>query len=244
MDLKKSAQAHSQFAAVFAPLLSAQLGFPLEAVPPSEENGGNPADPGLRLPLRFQGALAGQCFLAAGASDAALLGEAASEILRGALQAMAEPLAAALFAQYGSVHIVPAEPADAPREDASLIALLTGIVEGKPVTLTLLADSELERGLSRLARVRAAAEASGYTGGNLGLVMDVELNVALRFGERRLSLREVMDLTSGSVVELDREVDEPVELILDGKVIARGEAVIVDGNYGVRVTEVLHPVVM
>ena len=68
--------------------------------------------------------------------------------------------------------------------------------------------------------------------------MDVELNVSLRFGQRQLPLREVLELTSGSVIELDRMVDEPVEMLLDGKVIARGEAVIVDGNYGLRVTEI------
>jgi len=73
---------------------------------------------------------------------------------------------------------------------------------------------------------------------NLKLVMDVELNVSLRFGQRQLPLRDVLELTSGSVVELDRLVDEPVELLLDGKVVARGEAIIVDGNYGLRVTEV------
>ena len=73
---------------------------------------------------------------------------------------------------------------------------------------------------------------------NLNLVMDVELNVTLRFGQRKLTLREVLDLTSGSVVELDRQVEEPVELLLDGVVIARGEAVVIDGNYGLRVTEV------
>ncbi len=77
---------------------------------------------------------------------------------------------------------------------------------------------------------------------NLNLVMDVELNVTLRFGQRQLTLREVLDLTTGSVVELDRQVEEPVELLLDGVVIARGEAVVVDGNYGLRVTEVLKPV--
>jgi flagellar motor switch protein FliN len=60
---------------------------------------------------------------------------------------------------------------------------------------------------------------------NLNLVMDVELNVTLRFGQRQLTLREVLELTSGSVVELDRQVEEPVELLLDSKVIARGEAV-------------------
>jgi flagellar motor switch protein FliN/FliY len=75
---------------------------------------------------------------------------------------------------------------------------------------------------------------------NLNLVLDVELNVTLRFGRRQLTLREVLELTSGSVIELDRQVEEPVELLLDGKVIARGEAVVIDGNYGLRVTEVPH----
>jgi flagellar motor switch protein FliN/FliY len=81
----------------------------------------------------------------------------------------------------------------------------------------------------------SAPEASAS---NLDLVLDVELKVILRFGQRQLPLREVLRLTSGSVVELDRQVDEPVELVLDGKVIARGEAVVVDGNYGMRVHEV------
>ena len=76
---------------------------------------------------------------------------------------------------------------------------------------------------------------------NLGLVLDVELKVLLRFGQRQLTLREVLDLKCGSVVELDRRVDEPVELLLDGRVIARGEAAIVDGNYGLRVTEIVQP---
>jgi flagellar motor switch protein FliN len=73
-------------------------------------------------------------------------------------------------------------------------------------------------------------------------VMDVELNVTLRFGQRQLALREVLELTSGSVIELDRQVEEPVELLLEGKVIARGEAVVIDGNYGLRVTEVPNPI--
>jgi flagellar motor switch protein FliN/FliY len=73
---------------------------------------------------------------------------------------------------------------------------------------------------------------------NLDLVMDVELNVSLRFGQREMELRDVLELESGSVIELNRRVDEPVELLLDGRVIATGEAVIVDGNYGLRVTTV------
>ena len=76
---------------------------------------------------------------------------------------------------------------------------------------------------------------------NLDLMMDVELNALLRFGQRQLTLREVLGLKCGSVVELDRQVNEPVELLIDGRVIARGEAAIVDGNYGLRVTEIVRP---
>jgi flagellar motor switch protein FliN/FliY len=74
--------------------------------------------------------------------------------------------------------------------------------------------------------------------GNLELLMDVELAVMLRFGSRQATLREVLDLATGAVLELDREVQEPVDLVLNGKVIARGEVVVVDGNYGMRVLEV------
>jgi flagellar motor switch protein FliN/FliY len=77
---------------------------------------------------------------------------------------------------------------------------------------------------------------------NIGLIMDVKLNVALRFGKRQLPLSDVIELAAGSVIELDRQVDEPVELILGNRVIARGEVVIVDGDYGLRVTEVLQEI--
>jgi flagellar motor switch protein FliN/FliY len=75
---------------------------------------------------------------------------------------------------------------------------------------------------------------------NLDLLSGVELPVTLCFGRRRLRLREVLELNAGSVVELDREVEDPVELLLEGRVIARGEVVVVDGSYGLRVLEVVH----
>ena len=87
----------------------------------------------------------------------------------------------------------------------------------------------------------AAPEAAGSSRDNLDVLMGTTLKVALRFGERHLLLREVLELGAGMVVELDRRVDEPVDLLLEGKVVARGEVVIVNGNYGLRVTEVVHP---
>jgi flagellar motor switch protein FliN/FliY len=73
---------------------------------------------------------------------------------------------------------------------------------------------------------------------NFDLLLGVKLNLTLRFGQRVLLLREILDLDAGSVIELDREVDEPADLLLGEKVIARGQVVIVDGNYGLRITEV------
>jgi len=75
----------------------------------------------------------------------------------------------------------------------------------------------------------------------LDLLMDVDLRVTLRFGSRRLLLREVLDLCPGSVIALDRQVEDLVDMLLDGRVIARGEVVVVDGNYGLRVTEIASP---
>ena len=74
---------------------------------------------------------------------------------------------------------------------------------------------------------------------SLQRVIDVPLTVTLRFGQRQLTLRELLDLSTGSLVELDRQVEEPVDLMLGDRLIARGEVVIVDGNYGMRVTEVV-----
>jgi flagellar motor switch protein FliN/FliY len=71
--------------------------------------------------------------------------------------------------------------------------------------------------------------------------MDVGLEVKLRFGSRRMVLRDVLALSAGVVVELDRNLQAPVDLLLDGRIIALGEVVVVDGKYGLRITEVLDP---
>ncbi len=88
---------------------------------------------------------------------------------------------------------------------------------------------------------RSQAYASPVRDPKLDLLMDVELEVALRFGERQMALREILDLSAGSVVELDQNVQDPVELMVGEKVVARGQVVVVDGNYGLRVTEIISP---
>jgi flagellar motor switch protein FliN len=74
---------------------------------------------------------------------------------------------------------------------------------------------------------------------NLDLLLDIELPLVVRFGQTELSLGTLTRLGPGSVIDLHRSADEPVEILVGGKMIARGEVVVVEGNYGVRVTEVL-----
>lgn len=73
--------------------------------------------------------------------------------------------------------------------------------------------------------------------GNFKLVMDAALDVTLRFGQQSITLAKLAALGPGSVIELDRKVEEPIDLVLGDRVLARGEVMIVDGNYGLRVTE-------
>jgi flagellar motor switch protein FliN len=73
------------------------------------------------------------------------------------------------------------------------------------------------------------------------LLLDVELEASLRFGCREMPLGEILDLGPGDVVQLDRQVADPVDLIVGDKIVARGEVVLVNGNFGLRISEVAAP---
>ncbi|MEX2302364.1 MAG: flagellar motor switch protein FliN [Bryobacterales bacterium] len=76
---------------------------------------------------------------------------------------------------------------------------------------------------------------------NLEMLLDVDLELSVSFGKTTLVLQEVLKLSSGSIVELNRSASDPVELLVNDSVVARGEVVVVDGNYGIRITEVVSP---
>ncbi len=76
--------------------------------------------------------------------------------------------------------------------------------------------------------------------GNSAL-LDIELEARLQFGAREMLLSELLELASGDVLELDRLVSDPVDLLVGDRIVARGEVVVVGGNFGLQVTEVLQP---
>jgi flagellar motor switch protein FliN/FliY len=74
---------------------------------------------------------------------------------------------------------------------------------------------------------------------NMNLVLDVPVSLTIELGGCQLPMREVLQLNIGSVVQLDKAADAPVELSINGKLIARGEVVIIEDRYGVKITEVM-----
>lgn len=76
---------------------------------------------------------------------------------------------------------------------------------------------------------------------NLDLVLDIPVSVSLRVGSTEISIRDLVRLVEGSVIALDRDSSEPMDVLVNGTLIAHGEIVVVDDRFGVRLTDVVSP---
>ncbi len=76
---------------------------------------------------------------------------------------------------------------------------------------------------------------------NLDLVLDIPVDISLRVGSTDISIRDLVSLVEGSVIALDREADQSMEVLVNGTLIAHGEIVVVDNRFGVRLTDVISP---
>lgn len=72
----------------------------------------------------------------------------------------------------------------------------------------------------------------------IGLLMDVELELTAELGSAELPIKKILDFTKGSIIELDTYTSNPIDLLANGKVIAKGEVVIIEDNFGLRITDV------
>jgi flagellar motor switch protein FliN/FliY len=218
----------------------------------------------VRMKLTLDGSLRGEVLLECHRPAAAMLaskflrqqveefGTEQSEALLRLIEAGMSRLRAGLEQEYGRFTITVSSTSEPASDSADVSQITIADDEANRASILMCVNPLLTEALSLRSKDhrKAAGTDTSMQGTvtkampmqtNLDMVMDVELNVTLRFGQRQLTLREMLELTIGSVVELDRQVEEPVELLLEGKVIARGEAVVIDGNYGLRVTEVSQP---
>jgi flagellar motor switch protein FliN/FliY len=126
-----------------------------------------------------------------------------------------------------------------------------GLIAGEPASRKATAPDEAEtvavaleggvtvtfRVAAELTAATAAALPHPLSDSRLEAVLEVDLPLVVRFGRAVMQLRSVADLSPGAVVDMGRTPDEPVELLVGERLVARGEVVIVGGNYGVRITE-------
>jgi flagellar motor switch protein FliN/FliY len=130
------------------------------------------------------------------------------------------------------VRVEAIEPCDRPREQQAAVVL------------------ELDAGNDRLLTIGgwveslAAADepnAKNAAASTLGVLLDIDLPLVVRFGETRLPIQVITALGPGSVIDLGRLPDDPVDLLVNERVVARGEVVVASGQYAVRITEVTSP---
>lgn len=141
------------------------------------------------------------------------------------------------------------EPTGDETEQVSLFSTLKSNMIELPVYLTVWTAGASAREKQAPSDVPRANEESGSAPlrpesedpANLDLLLDIELQASLRFGGREMPLEEILDLGPGDVVSLDRPVDDPIDLVVGDRIVARGEVVLIDGCYGLRVLEVAEP---
>jgi len=120
-----------------------------------------------------------------------------------------------------------------------------------------MADDEIEKGLEDVAAAAgevaeaATAAATGTTPApakkgqanvrTLEFLMDVSLQVSVEVGRARMTINDLLQMGPGSVVELEKLAGEPLDIFINGKAVARGEAVIVNEKFGVRLTDIISP---
>jgi flagellar motor switch protein FliN len=158
-------------------------------------------------------------------ADTPMAGIELSQAVRPALEAAAAAL--------GPVTVDPGELLPAPDAVAAIVA-----AGGALVPLTSAAGTAAAVALVVTATGPAPAAGAGGAA-DLGLLHEVELEVTAELGRTRMTVRELLALTPGAVIELDGAAGGPVDLLVNGRVIARGEVVVIDESFGIRIIEIV-----
>jgi flagellar motor switch protein FliN/FliY len=92
-----------------------------------------------------------------------------------------------------------------------------------------------------MAEETANASDSGVQGRRLDLLLDVPLDLSVELGRARMSIQDLLNLSPGSVIELDKIAGEALDILINGRLVARGEAVVVNDKFGIRISEIVSP---
>jgi flagellar motor switch protein FliN len=214
---------------------SLTVGGPVAAAPDTLREG-------QAITARFTGAASGEVVVVVGQDLADALKESPLGELD--LTAAVRPALEAAARVFGPVVLDPGqmmEPgvalsAIAAKDGAVTVPLLDGGDIGAVLALAL-SPWPADAGPGGMATRSTGAVARG----GLDMLHDVEMEVSAELGRTRMSVRELLSLTPGAIIELDRAAGSPADLLVNGRLIARGEVVVVDENFGIRITEIVTP---
>ena len=213
--------------------------------------------PGWLVPVELDGSLTGTCYFAFATDDAANLaarilmkdaatdneiGDSLQEVIAQSVLGISQSAPfTALTVSVGKPVTAPIAPGTAAGgfacvlDEQSTVRVGCSFAGGAAASVAAPAPGATAAAAPAAAPAgRAAAKAPD----NLDLLLGIEMPLTVRFGQAILSLDALGRLAPGSLVELSRQPDDPVEILINGRLVARGEVVVVGGNYGVRVTEV------
>jgi len=94
---------------------------------------------------------------------------------------------------------------------------------------------------ARPASFNPLTEENAGAVGNISMVLDIPITVSVELGRTRMMVKELLQLGQGTVVELDKLAGEPMEILVNGRLIARGEAVVVNEKFGIKLTDIVSP---
>jgi flagellar motor switch protein FliN/FliY len=115
------------------------------------------------------------------------------------------------------------------------------LIDGASPIATLWTGGTVTNGRAAAPSREGAPGRSAEYPGNLAALLDIDLPIVVRFARTEMSLRSLAQLGPGSMVDMGRSPDAPVQLLVGGQIIAEGEVVVVGGNYGVRITSLVSP---
>lgn len=128
---------------------------------------------------------------------------------------------------------------ETPTDEAGEAA--AGEVEAEGATQEVDVDQAVTVQPIKFASFEDMSQVQGEINKNLEILMDIKLQMTVELGRTELPIKKVLELTRGSIIELEKVAGEPVELYANGKLVAHGEVVVIEDNFGLRITSITEP---
>ena len=126
-------------------------------------------------------------------------------------------------------------------QDAAAAEWAAALEESKPETASEVASAVEQAAPASFANLAAPAMSPANAGNDLNMILDIPVQLTVELGRTRIPIKHILQLAQGSVVELETLAGEPMDVLVNGYLIAQGEVVVVNDKFGIRLTDIVTP---